>query len=230
MLASASADGHCATRRRDSWINPQWELRSRLLPSLSSHFCKLGEGNLDNLNRVSALFEPAIASFNLSWPVISGRTSLSQFGNWRSFTWKNFPVDNGALGGIEWSLDEAGWQVRIWKYMCSRLSVAEDLWRIGSEWFGLMHCPWSTKFSGRLPFSSFSSLDVLTLAPMQLLAYTALSLKLRFPLGSEVFFQGWHNNILQFDLQTKCAPLTLSKWVSEMKNMKQGFKRNPLII
>ena len=80
---------HCERRR---WINPQWELRSRQLLSLTSHFC-LGLGNLDNFYGVRARFKTAIASFNLSQPVITARTGLTQLENWslllvrRIFPW-----------------------------------------------------------------------------------------------------------------------------------------------
>ena len=63
-----------------------------------------------------------------------------------------------------------------------------------SEWSRLphAHCPWSAKFSGSVPFSrthSFSSLDVLTLAPMQLLAYELpFQSKAALPLAWERYF------------------------------------------
>ena len=96
---------HCAScgtlQTAESILNGK--LRSRLLLSLTSLSC-LGEGSLDNFYRVRARFKSAIASFNLSWPVITARTSLTQLENWSLLRGRIFPWTTGAPGGIEWSL------------------------------------------------------------------------------------------------------------------------------
>ena len=131
---------------------------------------------MDNFYRVHVRVKTAIASFNLCWPVITARTSLKQLGNWSLLRGRIFPWTTGALGGIEWSL-WMRWmagpplEIYVQSAECHRGFMENT-----SEWSRLphAHCPWSAKFSGSVPFSrthSFSFLDVLTLAPMQLLAY-----------------------------------------------------------
>ena len=81
-----------------------------------------------------------------------------------------------------------GWQVRVWKYVSSQLSVADDLWRIPVNGPGSCTVLGQLSFlgAGELPFSrSFSSLDVLTLAPLQVLAYCSccLFIQTKLPTG-----------------------------------------------